>query len=102
MTFPAPENYRSLWIGWVKDPLLTGHGLTFDRTPAGVVSAPEGAVRVCAWHADFDERPTCYLDVASEAEARWICENFSAACGWNVDFVTAHDDAGREIVARTF
>ncbi len=102
MTFPLPESYRSRWIGWVKDPLLETRGLTFDRTPAGEIAAPAGVVRICAWHADFDERPTCYLDVASEAEALWVCENFATACGWNIDFVTAYDDVGREVVARRF
>lgn len=102
MNFPPAEGYRDRWTGWVRDPLLASHGLTFDRTPAGLIIAPEGRVRVCAWHVDFDERPTCYLDVASDAEARWICENLSAACGWNVDFATAHDDAGGEIVPKPY
>ncbi len=102
MSFPAPDSYRDRWIGWVKDPQLARHGLTFDRTSAGVILAPKGRARVCAWHADFDERPTCYLDVSSLAEARWVCANFTAACAWNVDFATAHDDAGREIVPRAY
>lgn len=96
------ESYRDRWIGWVKDPLLATHGLTFDRTPAGRIAAPPGQVRVCAWHIDFDERPTCYLDVATEEEARAICENLADACGRNVDFATAYDDAGAEIVARPY
>jgi len=91
--------YRDRWVGWVRDPLIATHGITFDRTPAGLIVAPAGHVRVCAWHADFDERPTCYLDVASVEEARAICADLFAACGWNVDFATAHDDAGAVVVA---
>lgn len=98
MSFPPAESYRGRWTGWVKDPRLATHGLTFDRTPAGPIVAPQGMVRVCAWHADFDERPTCYLDLASEAEAQWVCVNVEVACGWNVDFATGHDDAGRLII----
>lgn len=99
---PSLESYRDKWIGWVNDPLLATHGLTFDRTPAGKIAALPGQIRVCAWHVDFDERPTCYLDVPDETEARLICENLTAACRWNVDFATAHDDAAREIVARPY
>lgn len=91
--------YRDRWVGWVRDPMLDTHGVTFDRTPAGRIVAPQGTVRVCAWHADFDERPTCYLDVAGVEEARAICADLFAACGWNVDFATAHDDAGEVLVA---
>jgi len=99
---PPLESYRDKWIGWVKDPLLETHGLTFDRTPSGVIKAPPGKIRTCAWHMDFDERPTCYLDVESPEEARRICEALSNACSWNVDFATAHDEHGAEIVARPY
>lgn len=92
--------YRDRWVGWVRDPMLETHGITFDRTPAGLIVAPQGKVRVCAWHVDFDERPTCYLDVATADEARRICLDLVEACGWNVDFATAHDDAGGELVGR--
>lgn len=102
MTAAALAGYRDRWVGWVRDPMLATHGLTFDRTPAGQIVAPAGMVRVCAWHADFDERPTCYLDVAGADEARVICENLFEACGWNVDFATAHDDAGGVVVARPY
>lgn len=95
-------SYRDRWTGWVRDPLIETHGLTFDRTPAGLIVAPPGKVRVCAWHMDFDERPTCYLDVASADEARAICGGLFEACGWNVDFATAHDDAGGVIVAAPY
>ena len=98
----APESYRDRWISWVKDALLEAHGITFDRTASGRIVAPPGLVRICAWHMDFDERPTCYLDVSTAEEARHVCANLSDACRWNVDFATAHDDAGAEIVARPY
>ena len=97
-----PESHRDKWVSWVKDALLEARGITCDRTAAGVIVAPRGLVRVCAWHMDFDERPTCYLDVATPEEARQICAHLSDACGWNIDFATAHDDAGVEIVARPY
>jgi hypothetical protein len=96
------EDYRGRWAHWVKDPLLETHGLTFDRTPAGVIKAPPGKVRVCAWHADFDERPTCWLDVDGAEEARFVCEALFDACGWNVDFATAHDEHGAVLVERPY
>ena len=99
---PALDSYRDRWIGWVKDPLIASAGITFDRTPAGEIVALKGLVRVCAWHMDFDERPTCYLDVESAEEARAICARLFEACGWNVDFATAHDDAGAVIVAAPY
>ena len=94
----ALESYRDRWVGWVKDPLIASAGLTFDRTPAGLIVAPPGKVRVCAWHMDFDERPTCFLDVETTDAAQAICAELSAACGWNVDFATAHDDTGGMVV----
>ena len=94
--------YRTRWAGWVKDPLIATHGLTFDRTPAGVIIAPPGRVRVCAWHADFEERPTCFVDVETIDEASRVCAGLFEACGWNVDFATAHDDAGDVVVASPY
>jgi hypothetical protein len=91
-------SYRERWIGWVQDPLIATHGMTFDRTPAGLIVAPAGKVRVCAWHADFEERPTCFVDVETVAEAARVCAGLFEACGWNVDFATAHDDAGVVVV----
>lgn len=102
MTFSTPGSYRDRWVSWVKDPVLEAYALTFDRTPAGIITAPQGRVRVCAWHMDFDERPACYLDVVSVDEARWLCENLGSACGWNVDFATAHDGAGATLIARLY
>lgn len=95
-------SYRDRWVSWVRDPMLETHGITFARTLAGLIVAPQGKVRVCAWHMDFDERPTCYLDVASVEEARAICTDLFEACGWNVDFATAHDEAGSEVVGRPY
>lgn len=97
MSFDA-KTYRDRWTNWVNDPLLQSHGLTFDRTPAGEISAPPGKVRVCGWHVDIDERPTCWIDVASQEEAEFICANLLEACGRNVDFATAHDDSGATLV----
>lgn len=94
---PSLEAYRERWIGWVHDPNIEKHGITFDRTPSGVIVAPAGKVRVCAWHADFDERPTCYLDVDTAGEAERICAALYTACGWNVDYATAHDAEGSMI-----
>lgn len=99
---PSFESYRERWLGWVKDPMLEMHGITFDRTPSDLIVAPKGMVRVCAWHLDFDERPTCYLDVESRDEAVRVCEALFDACGWNVDFATAHDDAGVVVVTRPY
>ena len=99
---PSVTGFRDRWSSWVKDPLIEVTGLTFDRTPAGKIVAPPGMVRVCAWHIDFDERPTCYIDVADVEEARAICGMLAEACGWNVDFATAHDDAGSVIVASPY
>jgi hypothetical protein len=99
---PSLESYRDKWISWVKDALLEAHGVTFDRTAAGVIIAPLGFIRVCAWHVDFDERPTCYQDVATPEEATRICANLVDACSWNVDFATAHDAADVEIVKRPY
>jgi hypothetical protein len=93
---------RDKWVSWIKVPLFETLGLTVDRTPAGRIAAPPGKIRICAWHMDFDERPTCCLDVDTAEEARRICENFPEACGWNVDFATAHDESGAEIVARPY
>lgn len=97
MTFDA-KRYRDLWVDGVQDPLIAKHGLTFDRTGAGAISAPPGKIRVCAWHIDFDERPTCWLDVASREEAAFICDNLTECCGRNVDYATAFDAAGTMVV----
>jgi hypothetical protein len=70
-------------------------GITFDRTPAGKITAPEGKFLVCAYHVDFDERPTCTLVVNLLQEANHIGAHLHTACRWNVDFVTVYDDKGK-------
>ncbi len=91
----APRIYRDRWYSWVSDPLIEKAGIIFDRTPSGPILAPNGKFRVCAYHIDFDERPTCWLDVETLAEAVYSCENIGeAAAAWNVDFAVAYDDAG--------
>ncbi|MDF1666045.1 MAG: hypothetical protein P1V97_30085 [Planctomycetota bacterium] len=95
----STKGYRSRWDNWSKDPLLKAAGITFDRTPAGEVKAPEGKVRVCAYHIDWDERPTLFMDVGSKAEAEFVVENFhKVAGGMNVDYAIAYDEKG-DIVA---
>ena len=83
----------------MQDPLIEIAGITFDRTPSGPIHAPPNTIRVCAYHIDFDERPTCYLDVSDIAEARFICGNISAARGkWNVDYAVAYNSHGDAVV----
>ena len=93
------KKFAERWIGWVKDDLIERAGITFDRTPAKDIAAPEGMFRICAYHFDFDERPTSYQDVASKSDAKFICENLLDCKGpWNVDYAMAFDERG-EIVA---
>lgn len=93
--FGPPGAYRDRWRRWVSDPLIETAGITFDRAPSGAIVAPTGTFRVCAYHIDVDERPSCWLDVDTLAEARYVCANLSeAAAGWNVDVAVAYDDAG--------
>ncbi len=95
-----PEVYADRWLAWVKDPRTVGTGLILDHTPSGPIYAPTGKVRVCLYHIDFDERPTCYLDVNSVREAEFICEHFSACRGsWNVDYALAFDETAAEVAA---
>lgn len=90
-----PSLYRDRWQSWARDPLIEQAGITFDRTPSRPIIAPTGKFRVCAYHIDFDERPTCWLDVETLAEALYVCENIGeAAATWNVDFAAAYDDIG--------
>ena len=97
LSFGPPSLYRDRWINWVSDPLIEKTGLTFDRTPSGPIIAPMGKFRVCAYHIDFDERPTCWLDVGSLAEALYVCENIDeAARGRNVDIAVAYDENGEQ------
>ena len=94
-TPPELAVYATRWSGWVKDPLIRQAGITFDRTPAGRITAPPGKVRLCAYHIDFDERPTCYQDVDTPEIARQVVEHFQALSGdWNVDYIVAYDETG--------
>lgn len=83
----------------MRDPSIEIAGITFDRTPSGPIYAPPNTIRVCAYHIDFDERPTCYLDVADIAEARLICSNINSTRGkWNVDYAVAFNSNGDAVV----
>ena len=104
MVEPIPlfraETYAPKWQAWVTDPRTEGTGLILDHTPSGRIKAPKGKVRVCLYHIDFDERPTCYLDVNSKAEAEFICQHFHDCRGdWNVDYALAWDETGKEVAA---
>lgn len=87
------------WQRWNNDPVEIATGISFDRTPAGEIRAPPGMVRVCAYHIDFDERPTCYVDLANRDEVDRIVNNLSKLCRFNVDYAIAYDDAGRPLNA---
>ena len=57
------------------------------------IHAPPGFIRVCAYHIDFDERPTLFQDVRSADEAAFICRCFRAVTdGFNVDYAEAFDE----------
>lgn len=104
MAEPTPlfraEFYKTRWTSWVIDPRTEGTGLIIDHTPSGPVHAPEGKIRVCLYHIDFDERPTCFLDVNSAREAQFICDNFHVSRGdWNVDYALAFDQNAKEVAA---
>ena len=87
-----------LWQSWHHDPVAESAGISFDRTPADKILAPAGQIRVCAYHYDFDERPTVFVDVESLAEAEEICQQLDQYRGdWNVDFATAFDHSGKVV-----
>lgn len=92
--------YEGRWLNWVSDPVASAKGVIVDHTPSGPIHAPEGKVRVCLYHIDFDERPTCYLDVNSAREAQFICDHFTESRGdWNVDYAIAWDEHAKEVAA---
>lgn len=94
------SSYPPRWLSWVQDPRTKGTGIILDHTPSGPILAPSGKVRVCLYHIDFDERPTCYLDVNSAREAAFICDHFHDCRGdWNVDYAVAWDETGAEVAA---
>lgn len=96
----SAKGYRKRWTSWSKDPLIKLAGISFDRTPAGKIVAPEGMFRVCAYHIDFDERPTLFMDLSSEAEAQFVIKNFhEVAGGMNVDYAEAYNDQGHKIAS---
>ena len=98
--FFRTDSYKDRWLSWVNDPLASSKGLIVDHTPSGPVYAPDGKVRICLYHIDFDERPTCYLDVNSAREAQFICDHFTECRGdWNVDYAVAWDDRAEEVAA---
>ena len=87
--------YHDCWQSWESDPLIEQAGIPFDHAPPGPIIAPAGLFRVCAYHIDFDESPTCWLDVETLDEALYVCEHIGeAAIRWNVDFAVAFDDIG--------
>ena len=94
------KKFSELWIGWVNDDLTERAGISFDRTPAKDIAAPAGMFRVCAYHIDFDERPTSYLDVGSKTDATFVCEHLMDCKGpWNVDYAAVFDEAGDIVVS---
>ena len=104
MVEPTPlfraESYPDRWLSWVQDPRTEATGIILDHTPSGPINAPTGKVRVCLYHIDFDDRPTCYLDVNSSREAQFICDHFSECRGgWNVDYALAFDENATEVAA---
>ena len=90
------------WKRWgTPDPVAEAAGISFDRAPAGEIRAPTGRYRVCAYHVDFDEAPTVYVDVDTLTEARKICDDFSNLRGkWNVDYAMAFDARGSRVAGR--
>lgn len=98
--FYNAASYQTRWQSWVDDPAASAAGVIVDHTPSGPIKAPNGKVRVCLYHIDFDERPTCYLDVNSIREAEFICDNFDTCKGdWNVDYAMAWDEMAQQVAA---
>ena len=85
--FPNAAFYSLRWQNW-----------------AGADTAAEpGRFLLCAYHIDFDERPTVWMEVDSREEAVYICEHFEVARGeHNVDFCVAYDDRGRQVCSGGF
>ncbi len=91
---------RMAWQRWTTDPVAAATGVSFDRSPAGEIRAPTGLLRVCAYHIDFDERPVCYVDVATLAEAEQLCEALGERCRFNVDYALIYDERGEQLNRR--
>lgn len=85
------------WTDWDDDPVAKATGITFNRTPAKNIKAPPGRFRVCAYHVDFDERPVCFVDVATLEEAERIWDGLPSNCSLNVDYGVIYDERGRQL-----
>ena len=93
------KKFSANWMSWIVDPIAEQTGISFDRTPAKEITAPKEMIRVCAFHIDFDERPTIYQDVSSLSDASFICENIhSCRADWNVDYAAAFDADGHLVI----
>lgn len=96
------QKFADRWIGWVNDPLIESAGMTFDHRPAKDISAPSGLFRVCAYHIDFDMRPTSYQDLSSLHDAKLICKHLLECRGpWNVDYAVVFDEDGMMVESGT-
>lgn len=85
--FPPPAFYIPRWQRWAGADTV----------------AEQGRILICAYHIDFDERPSYWIEVDSAEEARHICDRFDEARGGhNVDFAVAYDDTGRQVCAGGF
>jgi hypothetical protein len=63
------------------------------------MAAPPGYFRICAYHIDRDERPTCFCDVTNVDEAHFICANLAECCGqWNVDVAVVYNEMSELVV----
>jgi hypothetical protein len=74
------------------------YGLRWQRWGGADTCAEPGRVLICAYHIDVDERPSLWMEVASPAEAEYVCEHFELARGeHSVDFCVAYDADGRQL-----
>ena len=94
------QNNVITWQRWDNDPVAAATGISFNREPAGLIRAPKSMFRICAYHIDWDERPVCYVDVGSLAEAEQICARLFELCRYNVDYALTYDDTGAQVTAR--
>lgn len=94
------QKFTDNWISWNADPIADETGISFDRTPATKITAPADMIRVCAFHIDFDERPTIYQDVSSLSDAKFICQHIHLCRGdWNIDYAAAFDDHAKQVLS---
>lgn len=79
------------------------YSLRWQRWGGADTVAEPGRALICAYHIDFDERPSWWIEVDTPEEARHICEHFEVARGdHNVDFCVAYDDQGRQLCTGGF